>query len=401
MSSFRKPLHIGLIVNQFPAYSETFFINQVKGLCERGHEVIVFRSSKHPDKVLDKIYQLDKYSNLRFVTIDYNQKIISLLKATFKNPVSFIQSSDFRKGKFRQKLFSQSTLATFNKYQCDVYHFGYSAIALRFLPVIKKLSGKSMISCYGSAEILKPLVEKGRVEKLLVLFNRIDSIHCISNAIAETIKQYGAPTEKIFINQSAIEPNFFSRRKEYFDNKRIQILSIGRLTFQKGFLIGLLTIRDLKNLFPDFIWKIVGDGRDREEILFHIHTLGLQNHVQLLGKKTKDEVYDLYDQSDIFFLPSVYEGLANVALEAMSMKLPIVSSLNGGMNEAITHDIDGMLSPNYDHSIMTTQLLDLCLNFEKRKKLGENARKTVEEKFSVGRYIDVFEEEYYKLISAK
>jgi glycosyltransferase involved in cell wall biosynthesis len=68
------------------------------------------------------------------------------------------------------------------------------------------------------------------------------------------------------------------------------------------------------------------------------------------------------------------------------------------MQEAITHNVDGKLCRNYDPLEMTEQLLALCTDFPLRKKLGIAARKTVEARFNISRYIDVFEENYYSIL---
>ena len=163
-------------------------------------------------------------------------------------------------------------------------------------------------------------------------------------------------------------------------------------------MLGLMAVYELSKQFENFTWKIAGEGADMEEMIFHINELNLNDKVELLGKKTKYEIRDLYEQSDIFFLPSVCEGIANVVLEAMSMELPVVSSNAGGMQEAISNGANGLLFANYDHGSMAAELFDLCKDFELRKALGIVARKTAVEQFSLKRYIDVFEAEYQKLI---
>src|SRR5258706_1569808 len=208
------------------------------------------------------------------------------------------------------------------------------------------MPGKTMVSCLGTAENIKALTETGRTKQLNELFSSSDKIHCVSDNMAETIMNYGAQSEKIFVNRPAVDIGFFSRQKPYLQKHKLYIFSAGRLVFQKGFVIGLFAINELKKKFPGFIWKIAGDGPKMEELLLHIHALGLTEHVDLVGKKNKDEMYALYEEADIFFLPSVSEGLANVVLEAMAMELPVVSSDAGGMSEAITHNKDGMLSCN-------------------------------------------------------
>ena len=137
----------------------------------------------------------------------------------------------------------------------------------------------------------------------------------------------------------------------------------------------------------------------KEEIIFHIHQMGLQNHVVLVGAKSKDEVIGLYNKADIFFLPSVYEGIANVALEAMAMELPVVATKSGGMQEVITHDVDGMLADVYDSNMLAGLLLTLATDATKRAALGKQARERVLQQFTLDKQITIFETTYNNLLN--
>src|SRR5206468_794394 len=103
--------------------------------------------------------------------------------------------------------------------------------------------------------------------------------------------------------------------------------------------------------------------------------LKLHDHVELLGAKSRSEVKLLMENSDIYLLPSVYEGIANVALEAMSMELPVVSTRSGGMQEVITHEKDGLLADVYDHETLAQNLFALLQSEDLRLLLGKAARR--------------------------
>jgi len=93
---------------------------------------------------------------------------------------------------------------------------------------------------------------------------------------------------KLFVNQPAIDSAFFTRSIPYMQKELpIQILSMGRLVFQKGFMIGLLAIAKLHRRFTNFKWIIVGYGPEEEELLFNIHLLQLTGSVVLAGKKAR------------------------------------------------------------------------------------------------------------------
>jgi glycosyltransferase involved in cell wall biosynthesis len=96
----------------------------------------------------------------------------------------------------------------------------------------------------------------------------------------------------------------------------------------------------------------------------------------------------------------VYEGIANVCLEAMAMEIPVVSSDCSGMPEAINHNVSGMLASNYDHNEMAEHLYNLANNLEKRNAMGREARLSIETNFNLQKQVDVFEQHYQELTTA-
>ena len=220
--------------------------------------------------------------------------------------------------------------------------------------------------------------------------------------MAKTIEPYCNNNSKIFINRPSIDAEVFKRSKSYpAGSSKLQILTIGRFTFQKGYLIGLMAMRQLKTEGVQFEWLIVGDGPLKEEMLFHIHTLQLTDCVKLTGKKNRDEILDLYNTVHMFLLPSVYEGIANVCLEAMSMELPVVSTKSGGMEEVIVHGQNGLLCEIYDVVSIAENVKQLAQNPGLATTLGANARKTVLDKFTLQRQANVFEEQYLKMVDGQ
>lgn len=390
-------MRIGIIIPVFPSYTETFFLSQVKGLCERGHDVTVFCSQKNTDPELENNYQLKQYLNLLVVDLNIKTFGLSGIANILLHPVDFF-SGWHKEHSFRKSVYMQLCKVYLKKLHCDIYHFGYTGIAISYLPLLPALKGRTVVSCMGTAENVKPITEPGRIVKMFEVFQAADLIHCVSGHLAGVARQYGAAPQKIFINRPAIDISYFKRKTNYAQHDCIGILSVGRLIFQKGLLNGILVMHSLAKQFPGFKWTIAGDGPGLDELVFHINLFGLNDHIILAGRKTRTEVSELYEHCDIFFLPSISEGIANVVLEAMSMEVPVVAANAGGISEVISSGEDGIVCDVYDHEAMANALYGLCVSYEKRLKMGRNGRKTVEEGYSLERYIDVFEEEYGELV---
>lgn len=393
-------MHICIVTGEFPALTETFITTKALELRKRGHKVTVIKN-QHSGKINASHLEQVKNADIEILSFHDISSVSGFIKAIFLQPVSFVKSFSASLGKFKEKYKANRQSVLLQKHAYDIIHFEFSGLGVFYLNALKNVKGKTLVSCRGTAEKVKTISQPERAGELKKLFTVVDAIHCVSADMAKTIKPFCHNGHNIFINRPSIDAEVFKRTKAYGNaNLKVNILSIGRFTFQKGYLLGLLAAKELKDKGLRFVWKIVGDGPQYEEILYYIHSLGLHECVELAGKKNRDEILELYNSADILFLPSVYEGIANVCLEAMAMELPIVATKSGGMEEVIAHGEDGLLADVYDAADMAQQLLSICYDGNKRKKMGLNARKKILRQFTLQRQANEFEEQYYKLLQA-
>ena len=382
-------MRIAIIIEAFPTISETFIYVKVKQLALKGHDLFVFCNKKNHELFKELFFGI---ANIKVVV--FTKKDALLFLFTHLN-IALQSFQEKNKNKF---IYSRYSVHLINKYRVDIIHFEFSGIGIAYNQLMKFIHGKKVVSCRGSGEKVKLLTDNNRKEKMVELFNQVNAIHCVSNDMKQTILPLCNNSKKIFINYPSIDTSYFKRKNKYIEHEPVTILSVGRLTFQKGYLTGLLAIKQVKENGYSFKWNIVGAGVQHEELVFHIHQMQLQDCVELLGTKKRNEIMDLLHISDIYFLPSVYEGIANAALEAMSMELPVVCTTSGGMDEVITHEKNGMLSPVYDSDSMALNLAKLISNIELRNTLGVAARLTVIEKFDIQTQVSRFENIYTQLI---
>jgi glycosyltransferase involved in cell wall biosynthesis len=112
-------------------------------------------------------------------------------------------------------------------------------------------------------------------------------------------------------------------------------------------------------------------------------------------------VRTVLSEADAFLLPSISEGLSNAALEAMAMKLPLVTTNAGGMAEAVRDGTDGFVVDRRDSLAMADRLLRLAASPELRHRLGCYARERVREQFGIETQIRVFREVYESLAAGR
>ena len=384
-------MKINFIVNSFPTTSETFLFNLVCGLEERGIDVLVCAHSKKNDADLYKD-KLNKWSS----KIVYNQN---------KN-IPFIFCKDFLKKRKRKTLSKFVSLygvkkgienyikwRFINQQEPDLIYFSFSGIGCSYIDVLKSVNEIPFVfSCRGSAEKIKPLVDEKRKQKLMELVNLSSKIHCVSEDMRETLSEFGDVENKVFINYPSIKKSSFINKNDNNNknNNEFRILSTGRLHYQKGYVYCLNAIKILVDKGFNIKYHICGAGPEEGLIKFMIKELGIINHVIMHGRVSNNKVKELIYLSDAFLLGSIYEGIANAAIEAMISGIPVVSSSSGGMRELITNDFNGIIVPLFSDVKLANGLEYLIQNPNKSKELSINAKKTVMERFTLENQLNIF-----------
>lgn len=183
-----------------------------------------------------------------------------------------------------------------------------------------------------------------------------------------------------------------TRRSIGVNDDDIVIGQVSRLNEQKGhtYLIDAAPAIIAKQ--PKVKFVLVGDGPLRAELTQHIKANGVEDHFILLG--FRQDVHEILPLFDVFTLPSLYEGLPNVVLEAMACALPVVATPVDGTKEAVIDKETGFLVPVGDVEQLAEKLLDVVSNDELKLKLGMAGRRRVEDEFSLEGQVKKFENLY-------
>lgn len=138
------------------------------------------------------------------------------------------------------------------------------------------------------------------------------------------------------------------------EDKKV-ICHIGRLTYQKNPLTMLDIFKEFLSLCPEAMLLSVGTGDMEEQVRAYAKKIGIYKNVRFMGKC--NNIPQILAASDVFFLPSLYEGLPIVAIEAQAAGLPLVLSSNITAETDITGNIN-FISLEEDYSKWAQVLLD-------------------------------------------
>lgn len=159
---------------------------------------------------------------------------------------------------------------------------------------------------------------------------------------------------------------------EGLDLTKNWIIAMGRLTYQKGFDILLLTFAQIADKHPDWQLLILGEGELRKELENLRDSLGLTKKVILAG--IIKNPFPILKNSKLFVLSSRFEGFGNVLVEAMACGLPVISTdCQSGPREIIQDGFDGILVPTEDVLSLGKEIDFLMLDEQERQRLGNNA----------------------------
>lgn len=392
-------MKINLVVNSFPTPSETFLFNLVVGLESRGVDVTVIAGKKsiHNDLYTNRMKEWS--GKIKYIPSYSIFDICRYLYAITKNFSLYIQL--IHKLGLVKATTSVVAFDTFNSNNPDVVHFAFSGIAVQYVSIINSLNKrtKTIVSCRGSGEKLVPIVDQKRAIQLKELFQVISLAHCVSKDMQDTVTKFGLDISRSFINYPSINQIYFNYYERPTEIDVFNIVTSGRLSFEKGYPYALIALSKLKKLGYKFKYHILGDGPDINMIQFMINELDLVNEVFVHGKVSIEFVKSQLHLSHIFLLPSLYEGISNAALEAMATGVPIVTTQAGGMAEVVKDGFNGKLIPCYDPYALADALAWVMSNYKDAVSMSVEARKTVEERFTHERQIQTYITKYEQLLA--
>jgi len=179
-------------------------------------------------------------------------------------------------------------------------------------------------------------------------------------------------------------------------------LSVGRLESNKGFSILVDALARVRERLPaDWLWILVGSGPEASRLSRRLSELGLTRHVRLAGSVSDEELSALYDRSDVFLHPTLYEGSSLVTLEAMAHAKPIVATTAGGIPDKVAPGRTGFLVPPGDADAFGAAILEAMSVRDRWADMGREGRRRVESAFSWSGRIESLVNVYRELLETR
>lgn len=211
-------------------------------------------------------------------------------------------------------------------------------------------------------------------------YDKLDRIFCVSGEVREAfLEAYPECREKTELLYNIIDQEAIRRKaregegfSDGFTGKRI--LTVGRLTPQKGYDFAIDVMEELKKKKHHARWYVMGEGPLKEELEKGIRSKGLTSEFVLLG--AKENPYPFLAQCDIYAHLTRFEGRSVAIQEALTLGRPVIASDCSGNREQIEDRENGILCP-YTKEDAVRELSGLLTDPEERKRLGEAAERIV------------------------
>lgn len=252
---------------------------------------------------------------------------------------------------------------------------------------------KLTVSLRGSQVNIRPLLDPSIKHFYSVVFPKVDRFHAVSIDIAQISNELGARKDSIRIIYSGLELSEY----QFFDrpsSECLKIVSVGRSHWVKGFDYSLKAVKMLNDRGVNFRYTIIG-GSHSDELAFLVDEYKLQDKVFLKDEMNHSAMKSFLSKCDILVLPSVSEGIANVAIEAMALGTMVISTDVGGMKELIQHGETGFLVQMRDPIALCECIRHVYkMQSLEKSRIKFNARINVERRFNFDLMAEDFNEFY-------
>ncbi len=410
-------MKIAVVVTHFPALSETFVLNQITGLMDRGHTVHIHADRPghdtkiHPDITRYNLLAQTSYAPRlpRSPLVRYPKGLLLAARHLLSAPGAVAGAlNPFRHGRDAASLKLLYRAAPFlaerPAYDAIHAHFGQNglrALALRELGVLR---GPLLTTFHGTD--MSAYLRKAGPRVYDRLLARGDFFLPISERWKSTLLGLGADARKIAVHRMGIDcARFQFRPRTLTPGQPARLLSIARLVEKKGIEYAIRAVAKVRGDF-NLSYDIIGDGPLRPALEKLAREAGVAGCVRFLGSMQQEEVVARLEEAHVLIAPSVtsaegdQEGIPVAMMEAMAMGLPILSTQHSGIPELVEDGCSGFLVPERDADALAVRLAELLAAPAGWPALGATGRQHVEQSFDINRLNDALVKIFHGLTPA-
>ena len=289
----------------------------------------------------------------------------------------------------------------------DLMHIYFGNTGVHLLPLIERWDRPCIVSFHGM-DVQRRASERGYERRLRQLLRLVPIVLVRSRSIAERLIELECDPVKIRLNRTGIPlADFPYTPRKMPLNGAWNVVQACRLVPKKGLPTALRAFALFAKRFPNACFNIAGEGPLLQQLQQLVRELQIEKTVRFVGFLSQTELRVLFERSHLFLHPSEVatdfnqEGVPNSMLEAMATGLPVIATMHGGIPEAVTDGINGLLVPERDHLRLANALISLVENPPRWLEAGKTASRTVTEEFAQTRQIEALESAYFEAMRVR
>lgn len=250
---------------------------------------------------------------------------------------------------------------------------------------------------HGLTSLVSKLTVSVSSKRLVAgLIDAADRITTVSGRVSRELGEYYG-IDGVTVVGNGVDADWFRPGRD--DDERY-VLFVGRLDYPKGVPDLIEAAKPIvENHDIEFV--ITGKGPQRKQYERLVERRGIADYVTFTGFVSRDRQIKLYQNATVFVLPSHYEGLPTVLLEAMACGTPVVATTVGGCPEVIEDEVNGLLVSPGEPAALSDAIDSVLNDAEMRGRLGRNARQTILNGYTWDILVDAFEREYKLAMEAE
>ncbi|MUL35203.1 glycosyltransferase [Gloeocapsopsis dulcis] len=411
-------MKIAFVVLGFPELSQTFILNQITGLIDRGHSVDIYAlkgsevetSKLHPNVEKYQLLARTYYYSVPNLPRNIFWRLLKgfglLTAKLYKSPEVWLRSLNiFQRSNAMSLRPLYKVIPLLGKpNQYDIIHcqFGLCGLQAMSLRKFGLLQGKLVVAFRGFD--ISEFIQQYGDGVYSELFKVGDFFLTNCDYFRQRLLKLGCAENKVMVHRSGLDCQRFIFNPVKVEQASIQIVTSGRLVEKKGIEYAIHAVAKLAKIKPNIEYKVIGDGPLRQPLQQLIEELNVTDTVKLLGWKDQEEIIEILKKSHIFIAPSVtaqsgdQDAPVNVLKEAMAIGLPVISTYHGGIPELIQDNVSGFLVTERNADAIAKKISYLLDNPQIWEQIAQAARREVETNYDLHKLNDELVDIYQQLL---
>jgi len=248
-----------------------------------------------------------------------------------------------------------------------------------------------------------PMITRGTYAPTRSVAAHLNRVYAVSKRVGDDLEHsYGLPRDQIEVIYNGADIRPVETRRTFGENKEsFKLLYAGRLTdLDKGVLLLPDILKRVRDHGLHAQLTVVGSGPDRDKLAERFDQFDLMDHVQLLGNIPLEEVDRHLMETDVFVLPSRFEGCPNALLEAMAAGCPsVAANIKGSVDQIIEHGTSGMLADVADPGSFARAIIELAADPDRCRKMSEAARMRIASHFTSNQMAEAYARSFRDMLN--